>query len=51
MKKTTTTTIIDKIGNYINSPEALILFNCKNDEMVDDCLSRRIEVFDNILNH
>ena len=43
-------TIIDEIGNYFNSPEALILFNCKNDELVDDCLSRRIDLFDDILN-
>ena len=41
--------IIDKIGNYFNSPEALILFNCRDDEMVDDCLSQRIDIFDDIL--
>ena len=43
-------TIVDKIGNYFSSPEALNLFNCKGEEMVDECLSRRIDIFDDILN-
>ena len=44
-------TIFDKIGNYFSSPEALILFNCRDNEMVDDCLSRRIDMFDDVINH
>ena len=44
-------TIVDKIGNYFSSPEALILFNCRDNEMVDDCLSRRIDMFDDVINH
>ena len=30
---------VDKIIDYFNSPEALILFNCRDNEMVDDYLS------------
>ena len=42
---------VDKIGNYFSSPEALILFNCRDNEMVDDCLSRRKDMFDDVINH
>lgn len=27
--------VVDKIGNYLNSPEATISFNCNNNKMVD----------------
>ena len=44
-------TIYNQIGNYFNSPEAVRLFNPKSDESVEDCLSRRIDFFDSILNN
>ena len=43
--------IYQEIGNYFNSPEATILFNPQDDESVEDCLSRRIDFFDDILNN
>ena len=43
--------IYEEIGNYFNSPEATILFNPQDDESVEDCLSRRIDLFDDILNN
>ena len=51
MMKALRKTIVDKIGNYFNSPEALILFNCRDNELVDDCLSRRIDLFNDVMNH
>ena len=42
--------ISGKIGNYFNSPDALIIFHCRDDEMVDDCLPQRIDMFNDILN-
>ena len=43
-------TIIDIIGDYYSSMEGRLLFNTKTDETVYTCLSRRIDVFDIILN-
>ena len=36
--------------NYFNSTEAMLLFNCKDDS-IEDCLSRQIDIFDEIINH
>ena len=44
-------TIFEEIGNYFKCLEAFILFNPWNDESVKDCLSRRIDLFDDILNN
>jgi len=43
--------ITDIIGDYFTSSEAKLLFNCRKDESADDCLSRRIDKFDSILNN
>ena len=43
--------IVNVIGNYFNSYEAKKLFNCRADESVEHCLSRRIGKFDEILNN
>ena len=37
------------IGNYFTSRTTKKLFGCKNDEEVYDCLSRRIDTFDDVL--
>ncbi len=42
--------IIDIIGNYFTSSEGKILFICKNDKTVYNCLSHRIDIFDSIVN-
>ena len=39
------------IGDYFNSSEATFLFNPNENELVDDCLSRQIDLFDNIINN
>ena len=39
------------IGDYFNSTEATLLFCPQDDESVEDCLSRRIDLFDDILNN
>lgn len=44
-------TICDIIGDYYTSSEGKILFNCPTDETVYDCLSRRIDHFELILNN
>ena len=36
--------------NYFNSTEARQLFNCQRED-VEDCLSRRIDLFDEMINH
>jgi len=36
--------------NYFNSTEAILLFN-STDDSIEDCLSRRIDMFDEIINH
>ncbi len=43
--------IIDIIGNYFTSSEGKILFNCKNNETVYDCLSHHIDIFESIINN
>ena len=38
--------------NYFNSTEAVQLFHCpKEDNVIDDCLSHKIDIFNEILNH
>ncbi len=44
-------TILDIIGDYYSSSEGKILFNCKQNESVYDCLSRRIDHFNMIINN
>ena len=44
-------TIVDVIGDYNTSPEGRIIFNCKKNETVYDCLSRRIDQFNLIMNN
>ena len=44
-------TILDIIGDYYSSSEGKILFNCKQNESVYDCLSRRIDRFNMIINN
>ena len=44
-------TIGDIIGDYFDSSEGKILFNCKQNESVYNCLSRRIDKFNSILNN
>ena len=39
------------IGTYFNSSEATLLFHPQEDELVEDCLSRHIDIFDDILNN
>ena len=39
------------IGDYFNSSEAAFLFNPNKNEFVDDCLSRQIDFFNNIINN
>ena len=39
------------IVNYFNSPEAKLLFKNKEGESVEECISRRIDMFDEILNN
>ena len=43
--------IRDIIGDYFTSSEARLLFNCRKDETAYDCLTRRIDKFDSILNN
>ena len=44
--------INDLIGNYFISPVAKLLFNNKNDELVEECISRQIDILvDRILNN
>ncbi len=43
--------ILDIIGDYFTSSEARSLFNCRKDESAYDCLTRRIDIFDAILNN
>ena len=38
------------IGDYWNSSKATLIFCSQDNESVDDCLSRHIDVFDDILN-
>ena len=43
--------IVDIIGDYFTSPEAKLLFKCRKNETVYDCLSRRIDVFESVINN
>ena len=40
-----------QIGNYFTSIQTKKLFGCKNEEEVYNCLSHRIDMFDDILNN
>ena len=42
--------IANLIDNYFSSNDANILFNCTVNEIVNDCLTRRIDCFDEIIN-
>jgi len=42
--------IANLVGNYFSSNDAKILFNSSENETVYDCLTRRIDCFDDILN-
>ena len=42
-------TIHEEIGDYFNSPEASLLFNHTDDKSVENCLSRRIDLLDEII--
>ena len=44
-------TINDVIGDFYNSPDARILFNCKKNETVYKCLSCCIDHFNIIMNN
>ena len=44
-------TIFEENGNYFNSPEAFILYNSRNDESIEDCMSWRIDLFNDMLNN
>ena len=43
--------IVNKIGNYLSGPEATMFFNCKNNEIVNECLSQMIKLLDEMLIH
>ncbi len=49
-QNTTKSAIYDAIGSFFNSTEATLLFCPQDDELTDDCLSRRIYLFDDISN-
>ena len=51
LQKTKKSSVCNIIGDYFNSTEATLLFCPQDDESVEDCLSRRIDVFDDILNN
>ena len=52
IKNTKRLQVIKEIGDYFNCPLSKKLFGCKLNEDVYDCLSRRIDLLDDVLkNH
>ncbi len=43
--------MVDIIGDYVNSSEAKLIFNCHKNETVYDCLSQGIDVFESVINN
>ena len=51
LQNTTKSSSRNIIGDYFNSTEATLLFCPQDDKSVEDCLSRRIDIFEDILNN